>query len=136
MGDSVYVSEITKGYDTSLSSESIAMINPGYYLVYQTADGTKHPVYISSDENTPGVWVDSTSIRLQTKPPLYQEGDAVTLTESTPAYKTSMATKPTLFIPKGTYSVYQYLENDPHPLNISSETGRGEVWINLTHIKK
>lgn len=136
VGDSVYVDETTKGYDTSTSSESTAMIEPGYYLVNQTADGAKHPVNISSDTLTPGAWVDSTSIKLQTKPPLFQEGDVVTLTESTPAYKSSIATKPTLFLPKGTYYVYQYLEKAPRPLNISSEPGTGEVWVNLNNINK
>ena len=136
VGDSVYVSETTNGFDSSTSSESTSMIAPGYYTVDQTDDGAKHPVYISSDTQTPGAWVDSTRLKLQTKPPLYQEGDVVTLTESTPAYKTSIATKPTSFIPKGTYYVYQYIEKAPHPLNISSETGMGEVWVNLNNIKK
>ena len=136
VGDSVYVSETTKGYDSSTGSESTSMIEPGYYIVDQTADGSKHPVHISSDTQTPGAWVDNRSIRLQTKPPLYQKGDAVTLTESTPLYKTSMATKPASFLAEGTYYVYQYVEGHPHPLNIASEVGVPEAWVNLTNIKK
>lgn len=136
VGDSVYVSEETKGYDASTSSEVKTTVEPGYYLVYQTADGSKHPVNLSSDGKTAGIWVDSSSLTLQEKPPLYQEGETVVVMKSTPGYKTETAPKQASFVPKGTYYIKQYIEGATHPLKLASKRESDGVWVDLANIKK
>lgn len=130
--DPVYVTHPTVAYETAMSSDIISTLPSGYYIVSRIANGSKHPVYLLSDDLTSGVWVGTENLILKVKPPLYQVGEEVTLVKKTPSYKTSNALKQGKLLKAGTYYVYQYKEGEPHPLNLTQTLGQEGLWVNTT----
>lgn len=134
--DSVYVTQVTNTYETAMSTEPVSTITPGYYKVSRIANGSKHPVYLLQDGLPSGVWVDTDALIIQAEPPLYSEGEQVSLTQNTPGYRTSSSIKQGKILKAGTYYVYQYKEGQLHPLNLTTTLGKKGSWVNATDVTK
>lgn len=119
-----------------MSTEPVSTITPGYYKVSRIANGSKHPVYLLQDGLPSGVWVDTDALIIQAEPPLYSEGEQVSLTQNTPGYRTSSSIKQGKILKAGTYYVYQYKEGQLHPLNLTTTLGKKGSWVNATDVTK
>lgn len=133
--DSVYVINPTDAYETAMSDEVSSTLPCGYYIVSNIANGSKHPVYLLSDDSTSGVWVGTNDLILKVKPPLYQEGEQLTLVKPTPGYKTSSSLKQGKILKAGTYYIYQYKEDEKHPFNLTKTLGQEGLWVSTTDLK-